>query len=451
MKTFGRTRKEVTAALQRGEVTFAVYGLGKMGLPLAISYAEAGGRVIGADVDARVVESLNRGANHIEGEPGLPELVPKHAKQGTLRATTDLAQAARDADVMVIIVPTLLKADNRPDLGIVESVCREIGNGLQKGDLVIQESTLPPGSTEKVLRPILEAASGLRAGHDFGIAFCPERTLSGRALSDIQGAYPKVVGGVDAQSTEAAAGIYEAVNKKGVIAVSSATAAETVKVAEGLYRDVNIALANELALACEELGIDAREVISVANTQPYSHIHQPGPGVGGHCIPVYPYFITKTVRAPTPLLQTARRVNDSMPAHTVGLLEGALRTGGGALHGAKVLVLGLTYRVGVKETRFSPSLEIVRLLAQRGAEVLVLDPLVPPPPGARAVTAADLTREANVAGVISTLDDPAYRALPWAQMAQRGAGAVVVDTRASLDVAALRALGFRVVRLGAPG
>lgn len=450
MKTFGMNRKDVTAVVQRGDVTFAVYGMGKMGLPLAISYAEAGGKVIGVDIDAHVVETLNQGVNHIEGEPGLPELVPKHAKRGTLRATTDLVQAARDADVMVIIVPTLLQADNVPDLSIVESVCRCIGKGLKRGDLVIQESTLPPGSTEKVLRPALEQESGLRAGVDFGIAFCPERTLSGRALADIQGAYPKVVGGVDSQSTEAAAGIYEAVNQKGVITVSGATEAEAVKVFEGVYRDVNIALANELALACEEMGIDAREVFAVANTQPYSHIHEPGCGVGGHCIPVYPYFLIHGVSTPTPLLQAARRVNDAMPAHTVDLVAAELAARGGSLAKSSVLVVGITYRQGVRETRFSPAIDVINRLLAAGATVDIHDPLIR---GWHGTTWVDET--VLLAGlerwnaVIFCCEISIARALPWDRPA--GAGSpIIVDGRRAVPIAVARSNGWSVRRIGAP-
>jgi nucleotide sugar dehydrogenase len=246
-----------------------------------------------------------------------------------------------------------------------------MAKGLHPGDLVLVESTLPPGSTAGPVRATLEEG-GLVAGRDFGLAFCPERTLSGRALHDILRGHPKIVGGLDARSAEAARGVYDAIDEKGVIVVSSPTAAEAVKTFEGVYRDVNIALANELFLVCEKLGIPWKEVFDAANTQPYSHLHRPGAGPGGHCIPVYPWFVAKATDAPTPLIHTAREVNESMPAFWVDKAKEMV----GDLRGKKVLVCGLTYRPNVAEIRYAPSLVIARLLRERGADVRGEDPLV---------------------------------------------------------------------------
>lgn len=447
MKPYGQSREANSAALKRGDLSFAVYGLGKMGLPLAVSFAEVGGRVIGADVNAQVVETIQSGKCHIKGEPGLAEYVARHVRNSALRATVNLEDAARQADVHVIIVPTLLTPTGDPDLRIVKDVATAIAAGLHVGDLVVQEATVPPGTCKNVLVPLLEKESGLVAGRDFGVAYCPERTASGRALIDIRGAYPKIVGGIDKASTEAAAGIYSEVNQKGVLEMSSATAAEAVKIAEGLYRDVNIALANELALVCEDLGVDALEVIDRANTQPYCNLHKPGPGVGGHCIPVYPYFITRVSAAPTPLLRTSRAVNDGMPAHVLALLTKALGT---SVSGKRILVLGMTYRPGVEETRYSPSVTFADLLSAAGAEVFTHDPLVGKVSAGHAVHMSEGPPE-NLDGIVIMTEDPLWNSFDWSKIVATMRTAVLVDTRRSLPREISKQLEVRVVRLGDGG
>lgn len=372
MKIYGLSEREVACAFAKGEVKVAVYGLGKMGLPLAAVFAERGARVLGVDIDREVVNAVNRGENHVVGEPLLDELVKWNVARGRLKATTDGTEAARWADVMVILVPVVLDENMRPDLRAIEAVCTCIAEGLEAGDFVIIETTLPPGATEGVLKPLLES-SGLRAGEDFGIAHCPERAMTGRVVRDILGAYPKVVGGIDAKSTEAAKGIYRVVNSRGVIPVANATTAELVKVAEGIYRDVNIALANELAIVSKKLGVNVWEVIKVANTQPYCHLHHPGAGVGGHCIPVYPWFV---IDEDTRLIRTAREVNDSMSRFVISRFAEILAEEGENLNGNSIVVVGLTYRPGVKETYHSPAKQVIEQLKQRGARVYGYDALL---------------------------------------------------------------------------
>jgi len=245
--------------------TVAVYGLGKMGLPLAAVFAEAGASVHGVDIDETVVTAVNEGRAPVE-EPGLEELLGTYGGDG-IEATTDGAVAAAAADVHVVIVPTVLESDGQPALGPVLDVAGDISSGVDVGDLVILESTAPPGTTDGPFRAAVEP-DGLTAGEDFGLAHCPERTSAGRVLRDLTESYPKIVGGIDEPSTSAAASLYRTFNEPGVIEVSSTTAAEAVKVFEGVYRDVNIALANELGKACEEWGLDADEVFEAANTQP---------------------------------------------------------------------------------------------------------------------------------------------------------------------------------------
>ncbi len=367
---------EQREAFLSGEVPVAVYGLGKMGLPLAAVYAETCSNVIGADIDPDVVAGINRGDCHVQREPGLAELVSETVESGSLRAVESPTEAARDAAIHVVIVPTPITDDDEPDLAILQSVMESIAEGLAPGDLVVVECTVPPRTTRDVLLPMLERESDLTR-EEFGVAVCPERTSSGRALEDIRGAYPKVVGGVDDESTRVAELVYGELTSNEVIAVPSATTAEAVKVFEGVYRDVNIALANELATMADAADISVNRAIETANTQPFCDIHRPGPGVGGHCIPYYPYFLIRQFEMDFPLLSTAREVNDSMPAFTVEKVGELLEDEGKSLADSRVLVLGLTYRPGVEETRAAPARPICADLTERGADVFAVDPVLP--------------------------------------------------------------------------
>ena len=371
MKIYGV--KEADRAFREGRITVAVYGLGKMGLPLAAVFAEKGARVIGVDIDEKVVKCVNEGVSHVKGEPGLDELVERNVREGRLQATVDGVEAAKASDVMIILVPAFLNESKRPDLSMVTSAAKAISKGLENGDLVIVETTVPPGTTKNIVAPILEE-SGLKIGEDFGLAHCPERTMSGRAIKDILGAYPKIVGGIDKKSTETATAIYTVINERGVIPVTSSTTAEMIKIAEGLYRDVNIALANEIALISSENGIDVWEVVEAANTQPYCNIHKPGPGVGGHCIPVYPWFVMNGET--TRLIRTAREVNDSMPIYVVKKVSETLKHSGRSLNGSNVLVVGLVYRPGIKEMANTPARGVIKELRALGANVFGYDPVL---------------------------------------------------------------------------
>lgn len=415
--------------LASGEVPIAVYGLGKMGLPLATALADATGNVTGVDVDASVVDAVNEGTSPVAGEPGLPELVAETVADGSLRATTDGVAAAESAAIHVIIVPTTLHEDGVPDLSTLRTVVDTIGEGLSPDDLVLVESTVPPRTCEDTLVPLLSEVSGL-APDAFGVAFCPERTASGRALEDITGAYPKVVGGVDDASTRAAVRLYEELTDNEVIAVDDATTAEAVKVFEGVYRDVNIAISNELARFADDLEIDTREAIDVANTQPFCDLHDPGIGVGGHCIPYYPEFLASTFGREAPLIRTARGVNDGMPLLAVRTLREALAERDVPMAGASVLLLGLAYRPGVAETRKSPALPVANRLVDLGADVSAVDPVLDDAEGFpvtdRPMSA--LTDTAFDAVVLVTAHE-AFDEIDWAAMGD----AVVVDGRGALD------------------
>jgi len=403
-----RNRAAKVRAFTNGEVPVAVYGLGKMGLPLAATFADVTGNTVGVDVDESVVAATNRGECHVVNEPGLPDLVASTVERGALSATTDGDRAAREGALHVVVVPTLLDGDRRADLSLVREVGHTVGRALDPGDMVVLESTVPPGTCRSTLLPLLETESGLDRS-EFGLAFCPERTASGRALRDIRGAYPKVVGGVDLESTAVAELVYDQVTDNEVLPVSDATTAEAVKVFEGLYRDVNIALANQVALAGTQLDIDVREAIETANTQPLCSILDPGPGVGGHCIPVYPYFLINELEGDLPLLSAARAINDRMPAFTVDRVRSALAQRGVSIDGARVAVFGLTYKADVAETRNAPARDVVGGLADAGADVLGVDPLLDDTEAdlfapARVVALDDIGSEAGGDGV--TGDDP---------------------------------------------
>ncbi len=352
--------------------TVAVVGAGKMGLPLAAQFATHGWTVIAVDVNPSVVEAINAGRSHVGEEPGLSEMVATVHAEGRLRATLDAAAAARDADVVVLIVPVMLSADHRPDYRYMDPAVASIAPGVHAGSTVIFETTLPIGDTRGRFAPELERVAGLVADRDFYLAFSPERLFSGAVLANLA-AYPKLVGGIGAASTDRAARFYASVLDAEIVAMSSSEAAEFSKLADTTYRDVNIALATEFAHAADALGIDVQEVIAAANSQPYSHIHQPGIGVGGHCIPVYPHLLL--ARAPgLRLVETAREVNDAQTGRAVATLDGLL----GGLAGVPVLVLGLTYREGVRELAYSRAVPLIAALRAAGADVAGYDPLMEP-------------------------------------------------------------------------
>lgn len=360
--------------------TVAVVGLGKIGLPLAARYASAGWHVIGVDVIPDVVASVNAGRSHVLEEPGLEEEVAAAHAAGRIEATASHAEAARRSDVVVMIVPIMLTDASEPDYRHMDAASLAVAEGIRPGTLVTYETTLPVGDTRNRYQPMLERASGLSVGgaDGFFLAFSPERVFSGRIMRDLA-TYPKLVGGVDGPSTERAAAFYRSVLTAEVWELGSAEAAEFAKLAETTYRDVNIALANEFARYADRVGVDILEVIRGANSQPYSHIHQPGIGVGGHCIPVYPHFLLSRA-GDLSLVERSRQVNDGQVDAAIEALEARL----GGLRGRTVLVLGLTYRESVMELAYSRAIPLIAGLRERGANVEAYDPLLDPERIARA-------------------------------------------------------------------
>jgi nucleotide sugar dehydrogenase len=388
--------------------TVAVVGAGKMGLPLAGQFASHGWSVVAVDVQPAVVASINEGRTHVD-EPGLEELVRDAHDAGRLRATTDGAAAARESDVVVLIVPVMLDDEGRPDYRYMDAAVDSIASGIHAGSTVIFETTLPVGDTRRRFAPRLARASGLAVDEELFVAFSPERLYSGAALTNLA-MYPKLVGGVGPKSGQRAAAFYASVLDIEVVLMSSAETAEMSKLADTTYRDVNIALANEFARYAESVGVDILEVIAAANSQPYSHIHQPGLGVGGHCIPVYPRFLL--ANAPDmELVAASRRINDGQVDRAIDALQARI----GSLAGARVLVLGLTYRHGVKELAYSRGPVLVQRLRDAGADVLAFDPLL---------TSAEIERlgatpwswaeATDVVAIVTQTGDPRWRDIDWA-------------------------------------
>jgi nucleotide sugar dehydrogenase len=361
-------------------VKIAVIALGKIGLPLAVQFASKGHEVVGVDVNAAVVDLVNRGIEPFPGEAGLQDRLAELVPSGRLRATTDYGDAVPGADAVVLVVPLFVdEVTAEPDFGWMDAATESLGAHLTAGTLVSYETTLPVGTTRTRWKPLLERTSGLTEGVDFDLVFSPERVLTGRVFADLR-KYPKLVGGLSPRGGERAVAFYESVldfddradlaRPNGVWDLGSAEAAELAKLAETTYRDVNIGLANQFARFAATSGIDVYQVIEASNSQPYSHIHQPGIAVGGHCIPVYPRLYLWNDPEAT-VVSAARAANAGMPDYTIGLLEGAY----GDLAGARVAVLGAAYRGGVKETAFSGVFAAVDALTARGAVPLVHDPL----------------------------------------------------------------------------
>jgi nucleotide sugar dehydrogenase len=347
-----------------------VVGAGKMGLPLAVQFARHGWHVTAVDVKQDVVDTINAGRSHVTEEPGLAEGVAEVHAAGLLDATTDAAAAVRGADVAVLIVPVMLDEAQRPDYRYMDAAVDSIAAGIHAGLTVIFETTLPVGDTRGRFAPRMEAASGLAAERDFFVAFSPERLFSGAVFRNLA-TYPKLVGGIGPESGRRAAVFYDSTLDAEIVSMSCAEAAEFSKLADTTYRDVNIALANDFARYADRVGVDIQEVIDGANSQPYSHIHQPGIGVGGHCIPVYPHLVLS--RAPDlEVVAVSRRTNDAQVGLAIKTLEGQL----GGLDDVPVLVLGLTYRAGVKELAYSRALPLIERLSFHGARVYAYDPLL---------------------------------------------------------------------------
>jgi UDP-N-acetyl-D-glucosamine dehydrogenase len=357
------------------EAVVAVIGLGYVGLPLVEAFVQGGFMTLGVDVDARKTELLNRGESHLGHIR--PERVRALIDSGRFTATWNVARLT-EADAILICVPTPLGSGREPDLSCVLAAGESVVRSLRPGQLIVLESTTYPGTTEDVLRPVLER-SGLRAGRDFFLAFSPEREDPGNKHFSAR-TIPKVVGGLDERSLTLASALYGAVIDR-VVPMSSTRAAEACKILENTYRAVNIALVNELKVVFEALGVDVWEVVDAAKTKPFGfQAFYPGPGIGGHCIPVDPFYLTWAARQhglSTRFIELAGEVNAAMPGHVVSRVAAALNERGKAVKGSCVCVLGVAYKKDIDDVRESPALTVLELLWRRGAILSYSDPHIP--------------------------------------------------------------------------
>ena len=407
-----------------GQGTFtydvAVVGAGYVGVPLAQTFADAGRRVLVLDVVPELVQALNNGISHIEDVPS--EQLAPHVNSGRIAATTDYEQL-KQAKAILIALPTPLTPQREPDLTYVERASHAIGQVLQRGQVVVLESTTYPGTTREVVQPILEERSGLKAGEDFHLAMSPERVDPGRTDWTTK-TTPKVLGGLTAGCTEAAAEVYHGAIDT-VHTVSTPDAAELTKLLENIFRSVNIALVNELAQLCDRMDIDVWEVVGAAATKPFGFMpFQPGPGLGGHCIPLDPYYLAWKAREydfATRFIELAGEVNNNMPYFCRSVISQAMNHGlQKSLSGSRILILGVAYKADIGDTRETPAAKLVELLRNAGAHVSYHDPHVPEFDGMRS---AALDPGAYDCVAIVT----AHSALDYADVVERAR--VVVDFR----------------------
>lgn len=369
-------KEQLLEKINKKTAKVGVVGLGYVGLPLAVEKASAGYETIGFDVQEKKVKSVNEGQNYI-GDV-VDEKLKKLVKDGTLRATTDFS-FVKDVDTICICVPTPLDLYKQPDLSYVVSSTKSVAQYLHKGMLVILESTTYPGTTEEVLKPILEE-SGLKCGKDFFLAFSPERVDPGNKEYNTKNT-PKVVGGCTEECTEVAAALYRNILEGDIHTVSSPAVAEMEKILENTFRNINIGLANEMAILCNRMGIDVWEVIDAAKTKPYGFMpFYPGPGLGGHCIPLDPFYLewkAKEYDYHTRLIETSGEINDSMPEFVLDNVMKILNKNKKALNGAKVLLMGVAYKNDIDDYRESPAFKVIELLEKNGADLMVNDPYCP--------------------------------------------------------------------------
>lgn len=368
-------KKELLNKIKNKEITVGVVGLGYVGLPLAVEKAKAGFKTIGFDVQKAKVDMVNAGHNYI-GDV-VDDDLKKIVDDGMLRATTDFG-FVKDVDFIAICVPTPLDAHQQPDISYVKSSAENIAKHLTKGTMVVLESTTYPGTTEELLKPILES-SGLKCGEDFYLGFSPERVDPGNKQFKTKNT-PKVVGAIGDDAREVIAAMYRAVLEGDVYEVSSPAVAEMEKILENTYRNINIGLANEMAMLCHKMGIDYWEVVDAAKTKPYGfQAFYPGPGLGGHCIPLDPYYLSWKAREygfHTSMIESSMMVNDGMPEYCVERAMAILNRHKKALNGSKVLVLGVAYKNDIDDYRESPAIKVIEELKKAGAETDFYDPWI---------------------------------------------------------------------------
>jgi UDP-N-acetyl-D-glucosamine dehydrogenase len=431
--------------IQSRRARVGVVGLGYVGLPLAVEFARAGFVTTGIDLDSRKVDAVSRGTSYIPDVPS--SVVASLVADGRLRATADFSAVA-ELDTINICVPTPLRKTKDPDMSYVVAAVEAIAGGLHPGMLVVLESTTYPGTTDELVKPALEA-TGLRAGHDFFLAFSPERVDPGNPTFNTRNV-PKVVGGVGAESTELACALYSSAIET-VVPVASTEVAEMVKLLENTFRAVNIGLVNEIALMCDRLGIDVWEVVRAAATKPFGFMpFYPGPGLGGHCIPIDPFYLSWKARQSgfePRFIELAGQINGAMPHFVADKIADALNRHQKPVNGSTILILGLAYKRDIDDIRESPSLDVMTLLRQRGARLRYVDPYVPQLAARAWQGGVDLSSDLLTAGTLAAADCVAilteHRDFDYGLVLE--SARLIVDTRN-----AIKGDHAHVFKLGAP-
>lgn len=438
--------EDVRKLLESHELTVSIIGLGRIGLPTAALFAHAGALVTGIDIDPRVVDQTNAGECRLTDEPGLEEMVRKSVAEKRLDATTKPEVAISSSDFIIVCVPTPVEETKSPNYEAVRAASHAVGKSLSRGSIVILESTVGPGVVEEVVGPILEKESGMKVGKDFGLASCPERSDPGSIMKNMH-SVPRIIGCSDTRCGDLVEALYEEGLGVSVVRVRDAKTANAVKLTENLFRDVNIALANEFALLYEKFGIDTVEVINACATK-YNFIpHYPGTGVGGPCLPSNPYYLIseglKVGNIPY-LIRLAREINDRMPEHVVELAAEALNEVRKTIGGSKIAVLGIAYKPGVKDIQLSPVEPVVRRFLGMGAIVELFDPMFAGEEamGARVRTSVEEAVEGADCIVVGTAHEE-FKKLDLAALARlTNAKAALVDGRNVFDPQRARKAGF---------
>ncbi|MFX0138118.1 MAG: nucleotide sugar dehydrogenase [Candidatus Hodarchaeota archaeon] len=375
MNLMNYPEEKIKIAMKNGQIKLAVIGLGRIGLPTAAIFAESGVNVIGIEINPKLVELLNQGKNYID-EPGLDELIERNIKSKKLKISKDLNLALANSEIIIIAVSIPITKDNKPDYSIIKKVTENISKILKIGQLIIVESTISPGTVEELIIPILEEGSKLKCGRDFLIASCPERANPGNIINTLKNS-PRIIGGMTKKSTDLTAAIYSSIVDAEIIKTTNPKTANAVKLTENIFRDVNIALMNELAILYERLNIDIYEIINCASTKWNFIPHYPGPGVGGPCIPANPYYLiqeaTKMGYIPY-LIRISREINDRMPDHMIQLIQKSLNFGGKSVKNSLICILGISYKPEIKDFQLSPSIPIIKKLKNLQAKLKIFDP-----------------------------------------------------------------------------
>ncbi|MHA1819651.1 MAG: nucleotide sugar dehydrogenase [Promethearchaeota archaeon] len=368
---FGDIRKKI----DEKNLIIAVFGLGRIGLPTAVEFASHGYNTIGVDINEKLIEDLKK-SNTFVDEPGLKELLEKSNNTRKIEFTTNGEYAVKNSDIIIICLPTPINEDMGPDYSSIEIVSHLIGKHIKKNQIIIVESSVSPTTIEKLVVPIIEDESAKRVNDYFAVSSCPERADPGKIIQNFD-TVPRIVGGSTKEVTEVIAALYSNITHAKILKVSNPNTANAIKLTENIFRDVNIALVNELAVLYEMLGVNIKEVIEGCSTKYNFQPHYPGPGVGGPCLPANPYYIIKDAQKVNYipfLIRVAREVNDRMPEHVTELIIKALNEDKKSVNGSRIAILGISYKANVRDIQISPSIKVIELLQQLGADLKIFDP-----------------------------------------------------------------------------